>query len=134
MTQLPQKDVFSISFCPVGEAQIPFYTSSEKGLEFNAAVPTEIARHLQLTYDLQEDASTEVCYLNSPELRSEFKVSFTRLDLSDYLNAVLSSAAYDEEIKRSLNENLVFIPYETDLDVFWKLVEAGKTLRQQTPR
>jgi hypothetical protein len=130
MSQLPQKDVFSISFCQVSEAQVPLYRFDGKGLKVDAAVVKEIARRLQLSYIPEAEAFMSVCYLNSPEVRSEFKISFTRLDLSDYLNGVLCSAVYQERLMDALYPDLVFIPFAADSDEFWRLVEAGRALRQ----
>jgi hypothetical protein len=130
MSQQPQKDVFSISLCQISEAQVALYRFDGKGLKVDSAVVKEIARRLQLSYVPEAEASMGLCYLNSPEVRSEFKVSFTRLDLSDYLNGVLCSAVYQERLMDALYPDLVLIPFAADSDEFWRLVEAGRALRQ----
>jgi hypothetical protein len=129
LTEQPENDVFSISFSQMDQAQVLLYALEGKGIKFNSAVPSEIARRLGLRYHAQEKASTEVCYLDSPELRSEFKMSFNIKDLSDWLNAELQRANNQKLVDEVLYTEVVFIPYPTDVDEFWKMVEAGEALR-----
>jgi predicted AAA+ superfamily ATPase len=131
LNQLPLKDVFYISFCQIDEGQVPLYALEGIGIRFEPTVPLEIARRLQLSYYPDGNNQTEMCYINSPEVRSEFKVSFTLQDLSDYLNATLSSATYQEQLKNTSSAQTVVVPFLTDLDEFWGLVEAGSRLRHK---
>jgi hypothetical protein len=127
-----QKDTFSVSLRPIIEAQVSLYTFEGKGLNFDAAVPNEIVRRIHLAYQQEGYASTEVCYVNSPEIRPEFKVSFTTLDLADYLNGVLCAAVYRKLLQAPMYTGLVAIPYPGNGDEFWTLVQTGMHLRQRT--
>jgi predicted AAA+ superfamily ATPase len=130
LNQLPPNEVFSISVCQIDEGNVPFYAKG-MGLKFEHALPFEIARRLQLSYYPEENDQTEVCFINSPEVRSEFKVSFTLMDLSDYLNGILSSPRYQEQTKNPMAAEMVIVPYPPDIEEFWALVEAGRLLRSR---
>jgi hypothetical protein len=132
LDQLLQKDTFSVTLCPIMEAEVSWYTFEGKGLKYDAAVPNEIARRIQLTYQQEGYASTEVCYVNSPELRPEFKLSFTTLDLADYLNGVLCAAVYRKQLLAPKYTGLIVIPYPPNADEFWTHVQTGMRLRQHT--
>lgn len=98
-----------------------------KALEVSIEVAKEIAKRLQLIY-YSEDTYTNTCFLNSDEVRPEFKVSFNTLDLSDYINAMGCNAGYLESVAHTPDDS-ISIPYPSDLVEFWKFVEAGRLLR-----
>jgi hypothetical protein len=132
LDQLPQHDVFSVQISLINEGQVPIYTVEGSGLFYDEAVPQEISRRLKLSFYAEGDVTTEMCFLNSPEVRLEFKVSFTRLDVGDYINAVLHGPDYVgnlQDLKKA-----VFIPFPVDTDVFWRMVGAGQGLRHKAVR
>ncbi len=51
-------------------------------------------------------------------------------DILDYVYAVLYSPNYREKYKESLKIDFPRVPFPKDKDVFWKLVEKGKELRE----
>jgi predicted helicase len=90
----------------------------------------QIATSLGLTFIDEKETESEVCFANSPDLRSEFKQSFTSMDLFDYIYAVLHSSTYRKKYKEFLKIDFPRVPYPTDRDQFWKFVKLGGELRQ----
>lgn len=56
--------------------------------------------------------------------------SFAPIDLLDYIYAVLYSPKYREKYKEFLKIDFPRVPYPTDQETFWKLVEVGGKLRE----
>ncbi len=56
--------------------------------------------------------------------------SFAPIDLLDYIYAVLYSPNYREKYKEFLKIDFPRVPYPTDQETFWKLVEIGGKLRE----
>lgn len=56
--------------------------------------------------------------------------TFAPIDLLDYIYAVLHSPAYREKYKEFLKIDFPRIPYPTDTEKFWQLVQLGGELRQ----
>lgn len=52
------------------------------------------------------------------------------LQLFDYIYAVLHSPQYREKYKEFLKMDFPRVPYPTDQEIFWKLVEIGSKLRE----
>lgn len=89
----------------------------------------KIATNLGLSFVPQKEKEGEVCFINSEEVRPEFKLSFAPVDLSDYILAVLQHSSADQH--KSLPETgRLNIPYPKDAVGFWKLVKAGEQLRR----
>lgn len=124
----PLNHVFSIQYAQISDAAL---SSCKFDGNLDADVAKEISLRLQLTYHADGNASTEMCFVNSPDIRPEFKVSFTGMDLSDYVNAWVCDVAHLEHSQEALND-FIYIPYPTNADEFWKLVEVGKALRRNT--
>jgi hypothetical protein len=55
---------------------------------------------------------------------------FTPIDLLDYIYAVLHSPTYREKYKEFLKIDFPRVPYPTDKEQFWKLVDIGSQIRQ----
>ena len=56
--------------------------------------------------------------------------SFAPIDLLDYIYAVLYSPKYRKKYKEFLKIDFPRVPYPTDQETFWKLVEIGGKLRK----
>jgi predicted helicase len=56
--------------------------------------------------------------------------AFAPIDLLDYIYAVLHSPAYREKYKEFLKIDFPRVPYPTDTEKFWQLVQLGGELRQ----
>lgn len=56
--------------------------------------------------------------------------SFAPIDLLDYIYAVLHSPKYRETYKEFLKIDFPRVPYPTDKEIFWKMVELGGEIRK----
>jgi predicted helicase len=75
----------------------------------------EICETLQFSFTIEKDNSEN---------------TFSPIDILDYIYAVLHSPSYREKYKEFLKIDFPRIPYPTDKESFWKLVELGSELRQ----
>lgn len=100
--------------------------------KLNPEIVKQIATNLGLAFTNQKEQQTEgeVCFMNSPEVRPEFRTTFAAIDILDYIYAVLHSPIYREKYKEFLKIDFLKVPYPKDPATFWKLVELGGELRQ----
>jgi predicted helicase len=98
----------------------------------NLDIINEIATNLGLAFTNEkvEQTEGEVCFMNSPEVRPEFRATFAPIDILDYIYAVLHSPTYREKYKEFLKIDFPRVPYPKDPATFWKLVALGGELRQ----
>jgi hypothetical protein len=117
-------DVFYIQYCALSDARVPFYYHEGLGITFDPEVVTELARRLQLSFLPEESLNTDMCFLHSPELRPEFRLSLNLRDFTDFLHGVLGEQG---QLRGSvdLSSKTFSIPYPEDPDEFWSLVELG---------
>lgn len=87
----------------------------------------KISINLHLPFVNENEATGEVCYANEPGLRPEFRQSFTATDLLDYIYAVLQTQP--EQNGGFLKTGVAQIPYPSNADDFWKMVQTGSRLR-----
>lgn len=87
-----------------------------------------IAMNLGLSFVPEKEKESEVCFINSEEVRPEFKLSFAPVDLSDYILAVLHYS-YNAHHKPLPETGPVVIPYPKDAIGFWESVKLGEKLR-----
>lgn len=102
-------------------------------LEFNdqqkedsQEIINQISNRLGLLFINEKETEGNVCFINSSELRPEFRQSFTSIDLLDYCYAVLHST-----INEVSEINSARIPITSDSSVFWELVKYGSELRKE---
>ena len=79
---------------------------------------SEIVKHFAANLDLS--------YSNKKE---NTEVSFSPIDILDYIYAVLHSPAYRHTYKEFLKIDFPRIPYPKNKEIFWKLVDLGKQIR-----
>jgi predicted helicase len=102
----------------------------ERRPNLNPIIIKQIASNLELTFTLEKEPESEVCFANSAELRPEYRQSFAPIDLLDYIYAVLHSPTYREKYKEFLKIDFPRVPYPKDAIIFWQLVKLGGELRQ----
>ena len=88
----------------------------EREANFNKDILLKIENALQLKCDIKS--------------QQQSKDNFTPIDLLDYIYAVLHSPSYREKYKEFLKIDFPRVPYPTDQETFWKLVEIGGKLRE----
>ena len=82
-------------------------------------VQKHLLENLQLSLTHVHEAEGEVCQLNSPELRPEFRLTFTQKDVLDYLYALRHDP-------KSSGEEMLLPP---DTGMFWQRVQMGREMR-----
>lgn len=82
---------------------------------------------IQLPFENETFQSGAVCFANSEELRSDYKLYFSTSDVVNYVYGVLSQLYPNENLKSVID---LEIPFPTSANLFWKYVEIGKKLRQ----
>jgi len=79
-----------------------------------------------LIFEAEMEASGNVCFANSLEVRDDFKISFSSLDVLNYIYGVLHTTTYNKEHKDFLKMNPPGLPYPKDSAAFWESVKLGK--------
>jgi Type ISP C-terminal specificity domain len=99
--------------------------------KLNSEVVNKISTRLSLTYTLEKEIPEEgaVCFANSPEVRPEFRLTFTSADIFDYIYAVFHSRFYRDKYKEFLKKDSPRVPYPKDSTSFWQLVKLGGELK-----
>jgi predicted helicase len=105
------------------------FLETSNNLALLKEVEQKIISTIGLIYSAENEAQGNVCFANSSELRTEFRETFTAIDLQDYSYALLHSTEYKENFSELSKENLSLITIPTDRTDFWKLVQEGKELR-----
>lgn len=90
----------------------------------------KVAERLGIVFIPEKESEGNVCFINSDEVRPEFRLSFSTADLSDYLYAVLLSMPYRTQPQGIEQANFSGIPIPKNSGTFWRLVLLGTQLRQ----
>jgi predicted helicase len=122
--------VFPLYLYPEKNNQETISATSFRTPNLNSKIISQIAKNLNLTFVPEKEPEGNVCYINNPEVRNDFKTTFAPIDLLDYIYAVLHSPAYREKYKEFLKIDFPRVPYPTNSETFWQLVELGGQLRQ----
>ncbi len=96
----------------------------------NMVIVKQLAEKLSLTFVPEKEPEGNVCFINNPEVRPDFRTTFAPIDILDYIYAVLHSPVYREKYKEFLKIDFPRVPYPKDSESFWNLVELGGELRQ----
>ncbi len=111
-------------------AQQSLEQSPQRTPNLNMEIVNQIAEKLQMAFVPGKEPEGNVCFINNPEVRSDFRTTFAPIDILDYIYAVLHSPAYREKYKEFLKIDFPRVPYPKDATTFWQLVELGKQLRE----
>ncbi|APQ17780.1 type ISP restriction/modification enzyme [Maribacter hydrothermalis] len=106
--------------------------TSRRILNFNLdpKILKEIEVSLGLLFLAEAEEGGNVCMINSPEVRYAYKDTFTSIDLLNYIYAIQLAPWYSDKYKEFLDINFPKVPYPTDQNVFWQMVQLGGELRQ----
>ena len=96
----------------------------------NIQIINHIEKNLGLTFVAESEGEGNVCLANSPEVRDNYRDSFTPLALLDYIYAVLHSPSYAEKHEKYIKVDFARVPYPKKVDTFWQMVALGGDLRQ----
>jgi predicted helicase len=122
--------VFPLYLYPETNAQKTIGQTTERTPNLNTEIVNQIAEKLGLTFVPEKEPKSNVCFINNPEVRSDFKTTFAPIDILDYIYAVLHSPTYREKYKEFLKIDFPRVPYPKDAETFWQLVELGGEIRQ----
>lgn len=98
-------------------------------MELDRNVVQKISTNLSIGFVPEKERVGEVCFMNSEEVRPEFKVSFAPVDIENYIVAALLSPDFVHPSTTISESNGLNIPYPKDAVDFWTLVERGKQWR-----
>ena len=85
------------------------------------AIIRQFENKLGLSYISESSAETNLCFANNDDIRTEFKQTFTAIDILDYIESFLHTLT---------THNISNIPYPKDTKIFWKMVELGSKTRK----
>lgn len=108
----------------------PAAADVDSDLVIDKKLINQISEKLKLAFikDEGKGRTGEVCFANSPEVRPEFRLTFTTNDILDYVYAVIYSNEHKKDLGKYLKMDLEGIPIPSDTDIFWNLAALGKKL------
>ena len=106
---------FPLYLYPESSSQKVIDQSRERIPNLEIEIVEQIAEKLGLTFTDEKETTDN---------------TFAPIDISDYIYAVLHSPTYREKYKEFLKIDFPRVPYPTNPDTFWKLVEFGGELRK----
>lgn len=118
----------------------PISAEVESELIINKKLLYQISEKLKINFikDEGKGMAGEVCFANSPEVRPEFRLTFTIKDFLDYVYAVIYSNQQKRDFEKYLKTEFDKIPIKADTTIFWNLVALGNRLikihRMEDPR
>ena len=132
----PQPGMASIYIFPLYSNKI----NVPKTSNLKPEIINQIAKKLSLHFNDEKEYSNQennspVCYANSKEVSEDFKMevypqSFARIDIFDYIYAILNSAKYKQKYQDELKKDFPVVPFPKNQIIFWKLATLGKNLRK----
>jgi len=96
----------------------------------SVSIIKKIEENLGLNFVARPYDEGNVCMANSPEIRDDYKATFSSIDLWNYIYAVLHSKSYREKHKHFLKIDFSRVHYPKDVQGFWNLVDLGGQLQQ----
>ena len=125
LQHLVKRMVPELQYDNYDEENVP---SVQTNLDQKSGLVNHFGEKLGLMYIREKGFKDDnLCYLDSAELRDEYKTSFTAIDVLDYLYAVLHARKNGEKL---LNSDFSQIPISKDTVLFWALVKRGRELRK----
>jgi len=130
ISSLDSINVFPLYLYPESSAQQTIEPTAARMPNLNTEIVKQIAERLGLGFVAEKETEGNVCFVNSPEIRDDFKTTFAPIDLLDYIYAVLHSPSYRKKYKEFLKIDFPRVPYPKDAETFWQLVRLGGQIRQ----
>jgi predicted helicase len=137
---------FPLYLYPDQKSQLNFEQETVRVPNLNLEIVQKIAEGLGLKFEAEsispfeggQRGMTQTNYKSSNKSKNHPPQSslkgggqfFCPIDILDYIYAVLHSPSYREQYKEFLKIDFPRVPYPTDADKFWKLVELGGKLRE----
>ena len=110
-------------FCSVSPSIL---NATNKILRQHPEVIAALSKQLHLCYRESKGNQSNVCFIESEEVRSEFREAFTSEDVGYYLIGLLKGAAANEVAKENFH---LYFPYPKNADDFWQKIEQGRLVK-----
>lgn len=98
----------------------------------NPIITQTLAQILQLPFYDGGPTDGEVCFATSAELRDEFKIQFTAMDVMHYVYGIISEM-HKTDVANLKSKTPLQIPYPNTAASFWKYCAIGKDYLSSTP-
>ena len=108
-----------------------YQTTPKNKFAINPEVIKEIETLIELPFAEEQEDINNVCFANSLEVRDDFKVSFSTLDILHYTYAVFYASAGLQDFENLDTQDTVEVVYPTDSDMFWHVTQLAKRLKQK---
>jgi predicted helicase len=122
--------VFPLYLYPETKDQQTTGQSSKRVPNLNAEIVQQFAQKLGLSFIPEKEPEGNVCYINNPEVRDDYKTTFAPMDILDYIYAVLHSPTYRKKYNEFLKIDFPHVPFPQNSDTFWKLAGVGEQIRK----
>ena len=99
-----------------------------KHFTLSSTIIKEFEKCIELPYVHKKTTESNVCFINSDELRSDFRLNFGSNDLFNYCFAVLHSEMNYYSDFENLKLKSPRIPFPKDAKTFWELAALGGKL------
>jgi hypothetical protein len=115
------ENLLKISFEKSDNNTIPLFVFNDKNiLELNPQIMTVFSTTVGLLFIHENETTGNTCFSNSPEIRNDFKTTFTKSDILDYTFACLKV-----NIKEKKQIDTTGLKLPKNQEEFWKMVQLG---------
>lgn len=119
--------VFPLYLYPETGGQSDMFAAQSRTPNLNKEIVGRFASGIGLVFTPEKIENTQQ---NSPPFKAGEFESFAPIDILDYVYAVLHSPSYREKYKEFLKIDFPRVPFPKDSEIFWKLAELGRELRE----
>jgi predicted helicase len=110
-----QSAIFPLYLYNDENGQQTLLKSSERTPNLNLEIIKQISDKLGLTFTNEKESQNN---------------TFSPIDILDYIYSILHSPSYREKYKEFLKIDFPRVPYPTNKETFWKLVQLGSEIRK----
>ncbi len=94
----------------------------------NTDVVNKFAGITGLSFNSEAKTTNNVCFINSSDVRDDYKITFSADDIFNYVTALLHSPEINNQKSDGHKTESPAIPYPSDSEMFWKIAGLGKQL------
>lgn len=99
--------------------------------ELGEEVVRNIASSTKLVFSDGDAAQNNLCLANDREVRPEYRTSFNKMDVIDYIIAFLPDPADSKETKEQGDSHFLEVPLPENAALFWEAVQRGRRLKKR---
>ena len=94
----------------------------------NISIVNKFAANTGLSFSPSAETANNVCFINSPEVRDDYKITFSADNIFNYVTALLHSPELNGRESENNVTEAPAIPYPSDSGMFWEIAGLGKQL------